>query len=74
METLGEGVKSDTKMMSMTSFWCFCCWIWTDFTHCSDVSIDDFEHVNPETAYDISSEKKSWKNFSHFALTSQKFF
>ena len=32
--------KKDTRTISLTSFWC----LWTCFTHCSDVSIVDFEH------------------------------
>ena len=27
------------------SFWYFYCWLWTYFTHCSSVSIVNFEHV-----------------------------
>ena len=29
-----------------TSIWCLYSWIWTEFTHCSDVSIVDFDKVN----------------------------
>ena len=29
----------------MTSFWYLYCKLWTDFTHCSSVSIANFEHV-----------------------------
>ena len=28
----------------MASFWCLCCKIWTYFTPCSNVSLDNFEH------------------------------
>ena len=31
---------------ALTWFWCLCWWQWTDFTHCSSVSIVDFEQVN----------------------------
>ena len=30
----------------MMSFCCLYCWLWTDFTYCSGVSIVDFEQVN----------------------------
>ena len=29
-----------------TSIWCLYSWIWTEFTHCSDVSIVDLDKVN----------------------------
>ena len=29
-----------------TLLWCFYYWLWTNFTHCSGVSIIDFEQVN----------------------------
>ena len=31
--------NKDTRTTSMTSFWCLYCWLWTDFTHYSGVSI-----------------------------------
>ena len=34
----------------LTSFWCLCCLLWIDFTHCSGVSIVNFEQVNPRCA------------------------
>ena len=34
------------RTTSLTSFWCFCSELWTDFAHCSDVSIVDFKQVN----------------------------
>ena len=38
--------NTDTRTMSMTSFWCLYCQLWTDFTHCSDIFIFNFEQVN----------------------------
>ena len=38
--------NNDTRTTSVTSFWCRYCWLWTNFTHCSDVFIVDFELVN----------------------------
>ena len=37
----------DIRTTSLTSFWCFYCWLWTYFTHCfTDIShIVDFEQV-----------------------------
>ena len=29
-----------------TSFWCLYCWLWTNVTYCSDVSVDDIKQVN----------------------------
>ena len=38
--------NKDTGRTSMASFWCLNCYLWTDFTHCSGVSIVDLEQVN----------------------------
>ena len=35
----------DTRTTSLTSFWCLHYKFWTDVTHCSGVSILDFEQV-----------------------------
>ena len=35
----------DTTTMSMTSFWCLCCFLWTCFALLSDVSVFGFGHV-----------------------------
>ena len=35
-----------TRMTLMTLLWCLYCQLLTDFTHCSTVSIVDFEQVN----------------------------
>ena len=35
-----------TRMTSMTLLWCLYCQLLTDFTHCSTVSMFDFEQVN----------------------------
>ena len=51
METPEQYVKSvkvnneDTRT-TMASFWCLYCYLWTDFTPCSGVSIADCEQVN----------------------------
>ena len=37
--------NKDSRMTSMTSFWCLYCWLRTYFTPCSSVSISNFEHV-----------------------------
>ena len=40
-------VKSkDTRMTSMTLFWCLYCWLSTDLAHSSGVSVSDFDRVN----------------------------
>ena len=58
--------NKNTRTTSMTSFWCLDCYLKTDFTHCSGVSIDDFEQVNFEWVEDFqtvqSSMKKSFLN------------
>ena len=38
--------NKETRTMSMTSFWFLYCLLWIYFTHCSSVSIVDFEQVN----------------------------
>ena len=38
--------NKDTRTTSLKSFWCLYCQLWTNFTHCSGVSIADFEKVN----------------------------
>ena len=40
-----------SRTTHLTSFWCFICWLWTDFTPCSNVSIVDFEQVNAKIAW-----------------------
>ena len=46
MWNLFNVTKKDTRMTSLMSFWCLYCKLWTDFIHCSGVSIVDFEQVN----------------------------
>ena len=52
METREQCVKyvkvnnKDIRTTSMTSFWCLYCYLLTDFTHCSSVSIADFGQLN----------------------------
>ena len=36
----------DTWTMPLASFWCLYCWLWTNFTLCSRVSIVNFEQIN----------------------------
>ena len=43
---LFKAINKDTRMILLTSFWFLYCYIWTDFTNCSRVSIVDFEQVN----------------------------
>ena len=38
--------NKDTRTTSVTSFWCFCCQLWTYFTPCPSVSLVKFEQVN----------------------------
>ena len=38
--------NKNTRTMSMTSFWCFYCYLWTYFTPFSSASIVNFEQVN----------------------------
>ena len=45
-ERSDEVNNKDAKTMSLTSFWCLYCWLWTYFTPCSIVSIVTFEQVN----------------------------
>ena len=35
-----------TRITSLTLFWCHYRQLWVNFTHCSGVSITNFEHVN----------------------------
>ena len=34
------------RTMSMTSFGCLYCLVWTDFTTCYNISIVNFEQIN----------------------------
>ena len=43
---LFKAINKDTRMILLTSFWFLYCYIWTDFTNCSRVSIVHFEQVN----------------------------
>ena len=36
------------KEHAMMLLWCLYCYVLTDFTHCSEVSIVDFEQVNTD--------------------------
>ena len=38
--------NKDTRTTSVTSFWCLYSEPWTDFIHCYEVSIVDFEQIN----------------------------
>ena len=46
MWNLFNVTNKDTRTMSLMSFWCLYCKLWTYFIHCSGVSIVDFEQVN----------------------------
>ena len=48
MQNLFKVNNEDTRMTSLTSVWCCYFWLWTDFTHCSGVSIVDFEQVHAD--------------------------
>ena len=41
--------RPEQCVMSMTSFWCLYCQLWTDFTHCSGVSVVDFKQENADS-------------------------
>ena len=43
--------NKNIRRTSMTSFWCSYCYLWTDFTAFSSVSIGNFEHVNLSKRY-----------------------
>ena len=43
--------NKDTNTTPLKSFWCSYCEIWTNFTHCSGVSIADFEQSLKELSY-----------------------
>ena len=45
----------DTRTTSLALFWCLYCSFWTDFTHCSAVSIVEFEQINAS-----KTEKTKW--------------
>ena len=38
--------KTPTKSMLMMSFLCLHCQVWTYFTHCSGISVEDFDQIN----------------------------
>ena len=38
--------NKDIRMISLILFWYLYHWLWTDFKHCSNVSVVDFEQVN----------------------------
>ena len=38
--------NENTRTMPIMSLWCLYCQLWTDFRHCSDISIIDFEELN----------------------------
>ena len=45
VDMVGDG-DEDTTAMSMASFWCLCCLLWTCFTLPSAVSVFGFRHVS----------------------------
>ena len=38
--------SKDTRMTSMTLFWCLYCYLSTDLAHSSSVSVSGFDRVN----------------------------
>ena len=46
MWNLSKINNEETRMTSVTSFWCHYCQLWPDLTHNSSVSIVDLEQVN----------------------------
>ena len=40
--------------MSIITFWCLCCQLLTDSTHCFGVSIADFEHKCSITCFHVN--------------------
>ena len=40
--------NENTRLTSVTSFWCFYCQLWTYFTYCPDVYIVNFEQANTD--------------------------
>ena len=59
-------IKTTEQRQSLTSFWCFYCYLWKYFIPFSRVSIVDFEQVNFswDTAY-LRSETVSLPHFLH---------
>ena len=39
-------LTTETLEQAVTSFWCLCCYLQTNLTPCSSVSVVNFEHVN----------------------------
>ena len=54
--------NKDTRMTSLTSYWCLYCYLWTNFTQCSGVSTVDFEQVNANWDVDNHLFKNNEKN------------
>ena len=52
-----------TRTMFLTAFWCLCGYFWTDFTHCSGVSIADFFWCFHCWLW----SKSSWKSYLEFS-------
>ena len=55
-KTLIKVDKKDTRTTLMASLWCLFCWLWTDFTHCSGVSIVDFQQAS--AGWDINIDRR----------------
>ena len=51
--------NNNTTTMSLALIWCLCFYLWTDFTHCSVVSIVNFEHVNVGSEFGKAVEQGS---------------
>ena len=52
MWNLFSNNKKDTRTASLASSLFLCCWLWTDFTHPTSVSINNFEKVNTSRVRD----------------------
>ena len=45
--TLCKVKNRDFRTMSLTSFWCLYCKLWTSFTYYLGISLVNLEHINP---------------------------
>ena len=57
-----------TTSPSMTSVWCLYCYIWTDSTHWSGVSIADFKQVSTDWKLIVFSK---WSTAAHHPMLSK---
>ena len=59
-----EALERHHWKSSFKSFWCLYCLLWTNFTHCSVVSIADFYQLNVYWALILPGIKKLGKSAS----------